>query len=140
MHLSYVNVFTLASRCPASQETNTSSIKFRGKMEFGHITRLRMGEILRFENTAHNRFSCCVSSWSAYISRLSTSRIAGLVAIVSATPLRSTMAPVRQHLVLTRTVELTYLVTSFPPETRCSSASLLTTLLQETVSMSSTTP
>jgi len=145
MHLSYVNAFTLASRCPASQETNTSSIRFRGKMDFGHKTRLRKGEILLFENTTHNIFSCCVSSWSTYISRLSTSRLAGLASglvtpIVSATALRSTMAPVRQHLFLARTAVLTYLVTSLPPETRCSSASLLTTVLQETVSMSSTSP
>ena len=134
MHLSYVNAFTLASRSPASQETNPSSIKIRGKMDFGPITLLSKGEILRFENTTHNRFSfcVCVSSWSAYISRLSTSRLvclaAGLGAVVPATSLRSTMAPVRQHLVLARTAELTYLVTSLPPETRCSSASLLTTL------------
>ena len=96
--------------------------------------------MLRFENTTHNLFSCGVFSWSTYISRISTSRVAGFLGIVSATPLRSTMAPVRQHLVLARTVELTRLVTSFPPETRCSSASHLTALLQETVSMSSTAP
>ena len=138
MDLFYRNAFTLASCCLASQETNTSSIRFRGKMDFCHITRL--GDILRFENTARNLFSCCVSSWSTYISRLSTSRLTGLVAVVPATTLRSTMAPVRQHLVLACTAELTYLVTSLPPETRCSSASLLTTFLQKTVSMSSTTP
>ena len=56
MHLFYVNVFTLASCCPASQETNTSSIGLCGKMEFGHITRLRTGDILRFENITHNLF------------------------------------------------------------------------------------
>ena len=140
MHLSYFNAFTLASRCPASQETNTTSIGFRGKMEFGHITRLRTGEMLRFENTTQHLFSCGVSGRCTYISRLSTSRVAGCLALVSATPLRSTMAPVRQHVFLARTAELTYLVTSFPPETRCSSGSLLTALLQKTVSISSTAP
>ena len=50
------------------------------------------------------------------------------------------MAPVRQHLFLARTAELTRLVTSLPPETRCSSASLLTTQKQNAVSISRTTP
>jgi len=56
MHMSYVNAFTIALRCTASQYTKTSSIRFRSKMDFGHITRLRKGETLRFENTTHNPF------------------------------------------------------------------------------------
>ena len=131
MHLSYVNVFTLASRCPASQETNTSSIGYRGEIEFGHITLSATGYILR------NLFSCGVSSWSAYTLRVS---ISSSTAIVPTTALRSTMAPVRLHLFLARTAELTYLVTSLPPETRCSSASLLMNRKQKAVSMSRTTP
>ena len=139
MILSYVNALALASRCPASQGTNTSSFGFVDKWNSA-ITRLRTGEILRFENTAHNLFSCGVSGRSTYISRLSTSRVAGGLALVSATPLRSTMAPVRQHVFLAHTAENIYLVTSLPPEIRCSSASHLTALLQETVSMSNTAP
>ena len=137
MHLSYVNVFTLASRCPASQETNTSSIGYRGEIEFGHITLSATGYILRFEYTARNLFSCGVSSWSAYTLRVS---ISSSTAIVPTTALRSTMAPVRLHLFLAHTAELTYLVTSLPPETRCSSASLLMNRKQKAVSMSRTTP
>ena len=138
MHLSYVNVFTLASRCPASQETNTSSIGFLGKIEVGHITLSTRGYVLRFENSGRNLFSCCVSSWSTYISRLSTSTLL-CMASTAATALRSKMAPVRQHLFLALTVELTRLVTSLPPETRCSSASLLIPQQQKAVSMSRTT-
>ena len=61
------------------------------------------------------------------------------MASTAMTALRSTMAPVRQHLFLAHSADLTRLVTSLPPETRCSSASLLIPQQQKAVSMSRTT-
>ena len=118
------------------KQTPHSSSGCRGKMEFGHITLLTTGESLRF-GTPHIICFCNLSSWSTYTSRVS---ISSPRTIVPMTALRSTMAPIDQHLFLTRTAEVTRLVTSLPPETRCSSASLLITQKQKTVSMSLTTP
>ena len=115
---------------------NKHLIGCRCKMEFGHITLSTTGEILRFE-TAHIICFCNLSSWSIYTSRVS---ISSPRMIVPMTALRSTMAPVRQHLFLARTVELTCQVTSLPPETCCLSALLLTIQKHVTVSVSCTTP